>query len=179
MKNILHLLQKQLLLLSLFKTTNSIPNYKRQSTGPSSKYYKDSVIPSFKKIKYFFEKEYLPRTRSTIGVSQTPNGEKYYESRIRYYTTLELKPKEIHSIGIAEVEKIKKQMFKVISEVKFQGDFKEFLNFLRTNKKFYASSPNELLIHARDIAKRLDEQLPRFFKHLPRQPYGVAPYPYQ
>ena len=75
----------------------------------------DSVIPSFKKIKYFFEKEYLPRTRSTIGVSQTPNGEKYYESRIRYYTTLELKPKEIHSIGIAEVEKIKKQMFKVIS----------------------------------------------------------------
>ena len=68
-------------------------------------------------------------------------------------------------------------MFKVISEVKFQGDFKEFLNFLRTNKKFYASSPKELLVHARDIAKRLDEQLPRFFKHLPRQPYGVAPVP--
>ena len=160
------------------KLPNSIPNYIKDSLQVlAANIIRDSVIPSFKKIKYFFEKEYLPRTRSTIGVSQTPNGEKYYESRIRYYTTLELKPNEIHSIGIAEVEKIKKQMFKVISEVKFQGDFKEFLNFLRTNKKFYASSPNELLIHARDIAKRLDEQLPRFFKHLPRQPYGVAPVP--
>lgn len=137
----------------------------------------DSVIPSFKKIKHFFEKEYLPRTRNSIGVSQIPNGDKYYESRIRYYTTLEIKPQEIHSLGIAEVEKIKKQMFEVISKVKFQGDFNEFLSFLRTNKKFYASSPKELLVHARDIAKRLDEQLPRFFKHLPRQPYGVAPVP--
>ncbi len=160
------------------KLPTSIPNYMKDSLQVlAANIITDSVIPSFKKIKYFFEKEYLPRTRSKIGVSQTPNGEKYYESRIRYYTTLELKPKEIHNIGIAEVEKIKKQMFKVISEVKFQGDFKEFLNFLRTNKKFYASSPKELLVHARDIAKRLDEQLPRFFKHLPRQPYGVAPVP--
>ena len=160
------------------KLPTSIPNYIRDSLQVlAAKIITDSVIPSFKKIKNFFEKEYLPSTRTTIGVSQTPNGEKFYESRIRYYTTLELKPKEIHNIGIAEVEKIKKQMFKVISEVKFQGDFKEFLNFLRTNKKFYASSPKELLVHARDIAKRLDEQLPRFFKHLPRQPYGVAPVP--
>ena len=160
------------------KLPTSIPNYMKDSLQVlAANIITDSVIPSFKKIKYFFEKEYLPRTRSKIGVSQTPNGEKYYESRIRYYTTLELKPKEIHNIGIAEVEKIKKQMFKVISEVKFQGDFKEFLNFLRTNKKFYASSPKELLVHARDIAKRLDEQLPRFFKNLPRQPYGVAPVP--
>ena len=160
------------------KLSTSIPNYMKDSLKIlAANIIMDSVIPSFKKIKYFFEKEYLPRTRSTIGVSQTPNGEKYYESRIRYYTTLELKPQEIHNIGIAEVEKIKKQMLNVISEVKFQGDFKEFLKFLRTNKKFYASSTKELLVHARDIAKRLDEQLPRFFKHLPRQPYGVAPVP--
>ena len=160
------------------KLSTSIPNYMKDSLKIlAANIIMDSVIPSFKKIKYFFEKEYLPRTRSTIGVSQTPNGEKYYESRIRYYTTLELKPQEIHNIGIAEVEKIKKQMLNVISEVKFQGDFKEFLKFLRTNKRFYASSTKELLVHARDIAKRLDEQLPRFFKHLPRQPYGVAPVP--
>ena len=160
------------------KLPNSIPNYIKDSLQLlAANIIMDSVIPSFKKIKHFFEKEYLPRTRNSIGVSQTPDGAKYYESRIRYYTTLEIKPEEIHNLGIAEVEKIKKQMFKVISEVKFQGDFKEFLNFLRTNKKFYASSPKELLVHARDIAKRLDEQLPRFFKHLPRQPYGVAPVP--
>ena len=160
------------------KLPNSIPNYIKDSLQLlAANIIMDSVIPSFKKIKHFFEKEYLPRTRNSIGVSQIPNGDKYYESRIRYYTTIEIKPQEIHKLGIAEVEKIKKQMFEVISKVKFQGDFNEFLSFLRTNKKFYASSPKELLVHARDIAKRLDEQLPRFFKHLPRQPYGVAPVP--
>ena len=100
------------------KLPNSIPNYIKDSLQVlAANIVMDSVIPSFKKIKNFFEKEYLPRTRNSIGVSQTPNGAKYYESRIRYYTTLEIKPQEIHNLGIAEVEKIKKQMFKVISEV--------------------------------------------------------------
>ena len=160
------------------KLPNSIPHYLKDSLQNLARsIIMDSVVPSFKKIKIFFEKEYLPSTRSSIGISQTPSGNNYYESRIHYYTTLQIKPQEIHNLGIAEVKKIKKQMYKVINEVKFQGDFNEFLSFLRTNKKFYASSPNELLVHARDIAKRLDEQLPRFFKHLPRQTYGVAPVP--
>jgi len=160
------------------KLPKSFPNHIKDSLQVlAANIIMDSVVPSFRKIKHFFEKEYLPRTRNSIGVSQIPNGNKYYESRIRYYTTLEIKPQDIHNLGISEVEKIKKQMFEVISKVKFQGDFNEFLSFLRTNKKFYASSPKELLVHARDIAKRLDEQLPRFFKHLPRQPYGVAPVP--
>jgi len=49
--------------------------------------------------------------------------------------------------------------------------------FLRTDEQFYAKTPKELLMIARDMAKRADEQLPRFFKTLPRKPYGVAPVP--
>ena len=136
-----------------------------------------SVIPSFKRVKAFFEAEYLPKTRTTIGVSETPNGKAYYQNRIDYYTTLDLTADEIHNKGLSEVNRIRAEMQKIIKELGFEGSFADFLKFLRTDEQFYAKTPKELLMHARDMAKRADEQLPRFFKTLPRKPYGVAPVP--
>ena len=137
-----------------------------------------SVVPQFIRIKDFFEKEYYKKTRTTIGVSETPNGAEFYQNRINYYTTSELyTANEIHEIGLKEVARIKKEMIKIIDELKFKGSFEEFFEFLRTDEQFYAKTPRELLMYARDISKRADEQLPRFFKTLPRKPYGVAPVP--
>ncbi|MDC0477837.1 DUF885 domain-containing protein [Flavobacteriaceae bacterium] len=136
------------------------------------------VVPQFKKIKKFFEKEYYPKTRTKIGISSTPNGKEYYQNRINYYTTSkEYTAEKIHQIGLDEVARIKSEMKKIIKELKFQGSFEDFFKFLRTDNQFYANTPKELLMYARDIAKRADEQLPRFFKTLPRKPYGVAPVP--
>ena len=138
----------------------------------------NSVIPQFKRIKTFFEDEYLPKTRTSIGVSETPGGEEYYQNRINFYTTSTLySAEDIHQIGLKEVARIKAEMLKIIKKLKFKGNFSAFLKFLRTDKQFYAKTPKELLMFARDIAKRADEQLPRFFKTLPRKPYGVAPVP--
>ena len=137
-----------------------------------------NVIPQFKLVKTFFEDEYFPKTRTSIGISETPNGNAYYQNRINYYTTsTKYSADDIHSIGLQEVARIKTEMEKIISELNFQGSFSEFLNFLRTDPQFYATSPEQLLMIARDMAKRADEQLPRFFKTLPRKPYGVAPVP--
>jgi len=136
------------------------------------------VVPQFKKIKKFFEKEYYPKTRTKIGISSTPNGKEYYQNRINYYTTSkEYTAEKIHQIGLDEVARIKSEMKKIIKELKFQGSFEDFFKFLRTDNQFYADTPKELLMYARDIAKRADEQLPRFFKTLPGKPYGVAPVP--
>ena len=136
------------------------------------------VIPEFKRIKQFFEEEYLPNTRTTLGASDTPNGDAYYQNRINYYTTsTEYTADDIHQIGLSEVARIKAEMQKIIDELEFEGDFSDFLKFLRTDEQFYAKTPDELLMIARDMAKRADEQLPRFFKTLPRKPYGVAPVP--
>ena len=138
----------------------------------------NSVIPQFKRIKTFFEEEYLPKTRTSIGVSETPGGEEYYQNRINFYTTSTLySAEDIHQIGLKEVARIKAEMLKIIKKLKFKGNFSAFLKFLRTDKQFYAKTSKELLMFARDIAKRADEQLPRFFKTLPRKPYGVAPVP--
>ncbi len=137
----------------------------------------NDVIPAFKNVKSFFENIYYPNTRKSIGVSETPNGAEYYQSRIDYYTTLNETPKTIHEKGLKEVARIRKKMESIIDEVKFKGDLKQFINFLREDPQFYAKTPDELLKHARNIAKKLDEQLPRYFKTLPRKPYGVAPVP--
>jgi len=136
------------------------------------------VTPQFKRIKTFFEEEYLPKTRTTLGISETPNGKAYYQNRINFYTTsTDYTADDIHQIGLNEVARIKAQMEEIIRELEFKGSFQDFLTFLRTDEQFYAKSPEELLMIARDMAKRADEQLPRFFKTLPRKPYGVAPVP--
>ena len=135
------------------------------------------VIPAFKNVKDFFENIYYPYTRKSIGVSETPNGKEYYQSRIDYYTTLNETPKSIHEKGLKEVARIRKKMESIVDEVKFKGDLQQFITFLRKDPQFYAKTPEELLKHARNIAKKLDEQLPRYFKTLPRKPYGVAPVP--
>jgi uncharacterized protein (DUF885 family) len=155
-----------------------------------SKKYKDSilsaakqaiegcVIPQFKRIKTFFETEYLPNTRTSLGVSETPNGAAYYQNRINFYTTSkQYTADDIHQIGLKEVVRIRSEMKKIITDLNFKGSFPDFLKFLRTDKKFYATSPKELLMIARDMAKRADAQLPKFFKTLPRKPYGVAAVP--
>lgn len=136
------------------------------------------VIPQFKRIKTFFETEYFPKTRRTLGVSEIPNGEAYYQDRINYYTTsTAYTADDIHKIGLKEVARIKSEMERIISDLNFKGSFADFFHFLRTDEQFYAKTPEQLLIIARDMAKRADAQLPRFFKTLPRKPYGVAPVP--
>lgn len=138
----------------------------------------ENVIPQFKRIKTFFETEYLPKTRTSLGVSETPGGKEYYQNRINFYTTSDqYTAEDIHQIGLKEVARIKAQMETIISDLDFKGSFADFLEFLRTDEQFYAKTPQELLMIGRDMAKRADEQLPRFFKTLPRKPYGVAPVP--
>ncbi len=136
------------------------------------------VVPEFKRIKTFFETEYFPKTRTTLGVSETPNGVAYYQNRINFYTTsTQYSAEDIHQIGLKEVARIKAEMQKIIKELNFKGSFADFFKFLRTDEQFYAKTPREILMIARDMAKRADAQLPKFFKTLPRKPYGVAPVP--
>ncbi|TRZ46304.1 DUF885 domain-containing protein [Robertkochia solimangrovi] len=137
-----------------------------------------SVIPSFKRIKKFFEEEYYPNAREEIGVSSTPGGKEFYQNRINFYTTTdEYTAEDIHNLGLKEVARIRKEMDMIIDEIGFKGTFEEFLQFLRTDKQFYATTGDNLLKEARNIAKKIDAQLPKFFKTLPRKPYGVIKVP--
>ena len=137
-----------------------------------------NAIDQYKKIKSFFENEYFPNTRKGLGISTIPNGKEFYQNRINYFTTSsQYSADDIYQIGLNEVARIKEEMQKIIDDLGFKGSFADFLKFLRTDEQFYPKTADELLIFARDIAKRVDAELPKFFKTLPRKPYGVVPVP--
>ena len=137
----------------------------------------ESIVPAYRELLDFFRKEYLPGSRTTLGATQMPDGAKYYQQKIREFTSLDLTPDEIHKIGLAEVERISAEMRESMKKTGFEGDFAAFLQFLRTDPRFYAKTPEELLMHASRIAKRIDGKLPSLFKTLPRLPYTVEPVP--
>ena len=137
-----------------------------------------NAIDQYKKIKSFFENEYFPNTRKGLGISTIPNGKEFYQNRINYFTTSsQYSADDIYQIGLNEVARIKEEMQKIIDDLGFKGSFADFLKFLRTDEQFYPKTADELLMFARDIAKRIDAELPKFFKTLPRKPYGVVPVP--
>ncbi|WP_105265639.1 DUF885 domain-containing protein [Pseudoalteromonas sp. T1lg76] len=135
------------------------------------------VLPAYQGYYDFFVNTYRPGARDTIGISNVPNGEAFYANRAKHYTTTEMTPKEIHELGLQEVKRIRGEMQAIIDELGFEGSFADFVEFLRTDPKFYATTPEELLKEASYIAKKMDAQLPKLFKELPRKPYGVAPVP--
>lgn len=137
-----------------------------------------NAINEYKRIKSFFEDEYLPNARKGLGISTTPNGKEFYQNRINFFTTSnQYTADDIHQIGLKEVARIKAEMQKIIDDLGFKGSFANFIEFLRTDEQFYPKTAEELLMFARDIAKRIDAELPKYFKTLPRKPYGVVPVP--
>ena len=138
---------------------------------------RDGVVPGYRSFLEFMVDEYVPGARTTLGASQLPDGEAYYAQRIRHFTTLDMSAEEIHQLGLSEVARIRAEMQEIIDEVGFSGDFAAFLDHLRTDPRFYAKTPDELLKQASYLAKTMDGKLPALFGRLPRMPYGVAPVP--
>ncbi len=143
----------------------------------AKKIIQQDVVTSYKKIKSFFEGEYRTRTHESLGVSHMPNGKDYYEDRVKFFTTTNMSSEEVYQVGLKEVARIKTEMDKVIQQVNFKGTFKEFIQFLRTDPKFFPPTGEQLLKEAAYIAKKSDGLLPSLFGKLPRQPYGVEPVP--
>ena len=135
------------------------------------------VKPAYRQLATFFREVYLAEPRQSLGISALPGGRDYYRALVRYHTTLDLTPEAIHQRGLEEVARIRSEMEQVIEQTGFDGSFAEFLNYLRTDPRFYAQDERELLMRAAYIAKRADDAMPRFFRHLPRLPYGVRPVP--
>ena len=137
-----------------------------------------AVIPAYENLLKFFEKSYLPAARKQPGLSAIAGGRDIYPVLVKHFTTLEMTPDEVHEIGLKEVSRIRSEMDIIIREdLEFNGSFAEFLDFLRTDPQFYATSEEELLKEAAWMAKQIDGQMPKFFGTLPRLSYGVIPVP--
>lgn len=137
----------------------------------------EAVIPAHRELLAFWREHYLPGARTTIAASALPDGMRWYRRQIRDYATVDLRPDEIHRIGLAEVARIELAMHAILRELEYQGSLKSFVQALRSDRRFQARSADELLAQAAWVAKRADGALPRFFGRLPRLPYGVQAVP--
>ncbi|MCZ6708799.1 MAG: DUF885 domain-containing protein [Gammaproteobacteria bacterium] len=135
------------------------------------------VVPAYSRFFEFMVDEYIPQARTDIAATSLPNGNAYYAQQIRQYTTLEMTAEEIHALGLEEVARIRAEMLEVMDEVGFDGGFQAFLGYLRTEERFYPKTAEELMRYAAYLAKKMDAQLPKLFRTLPRLPYGVEPVP--
>ncbi|MBC8032270.1 MAG: DUF885 domain-containing protein [Pyrinomonadaceae bacterium] len=136
-----------------------------------------NIIPAYKSFKRFFVEEYLQASYKEVGAWQMPEGPAMYAFLVRKYTTTNTTPQEVHARGLSEVKRIRTAMQEVMNQVGFKGTLQEFFTFLRTDKRFYYSTPEELFAAYQAISKRIDPNLVKVFRTLPRMPYGVEPIP--
>jgi uncharacterized protein (DUF885 family) len=137
----------------------------------------ERCVAAFERLAAVFNETYLPACRETIALADLPDGPDWYAERVRYHTTTDLTPEEIHEIGQSEVKRIVAEMDEVMGETGFTGDRKAFAEHLRTDPAHYFPTDDELLGAYRDIAKRIDPAIVKLFSRLPRLPFGVVPVP--
>jgi uncharacterized protein (DUF885 family) len=138
---------------------------------------RDSVLPGYYDLVRFLTQEYIPAAAPTPGIGALEGGMAYYEWLIRYYTTLDLTADQVHEIGLREVASIRAEMMDIVREQGYGEDFDGYVEHLRTSPDYYAATPEELLEKTALVLKRMDGELPRLFKTLPRLPYGIRPIP--
>lgn len=138
---------------------------------------RDRIRPVQRDFAVFMEREYAPAARKGLGVRTAPGGEAFYRFAVKDFTTTGLSPDEVYGLGEREVARIRAQMLVTMKEAGFTGDLPAFIAMLRKDPRFYATSRQDLLEKASEIAKRIDDQLPGWYGTLPRLTYGVRPVP--
>ncbi|MGO4260859.1 DUF885 domain-containing protein [Lysobacter sp. TAB13] len=157
---------------------DAIPAAERSALqAEAKKVISETLVPAYRRFGEFFDKDYLPNTRTSIAAADLPDGKAYYDFLAADYTTTDLSADAIHQIGLKEVARIRAEMEKIKSEVGFKGDLPAFFHYLRTDPKFFHKTPAELLEAYQATAKRIDPELVKISKIIPRQPYGVRPIP--
>jgi uncharacterized protein (DUF885 family) len=133
----------------------------------------ERITPAFKRLKTFATATYMRESNSPLGASKLPGGSAYYEALIAARTSTTMSAREIHELGLREVERIGIEMEQVMRETGFNGTRADFFKFLHDSPQFYMTRGDDVLVRYRDIAKRVDAELPKLFAELPRLPYGI------
>jgi len=153
------------------------PEDQERLRGEAVRVYSEEIVPAFEELHDYLVETYLPSCRESIAMRDLPDGEAWYAHNVKSMTTTDLTPQEIHELGLSEVKRIRAEMEKVKADAGFDGTLAEFFDFLRTDPQFFYTEGRDLLMGYRDIAKRVDAELPKLFGYLPRLPYGVSPVP--
>jgi uncharacterized protein (DUF885 family) len=135
---------------------------------------KDEVGPAYARFAKFVRLEYAPKGRTEYGVWALPNGDAMYRFDVRHMTTTDMSPDEIHRLGLKQVEEIEAEMLKIAKQQGF-SDLKSFNQHIRTDRKLYATSGQQLLDLYQHYTDQMYGKLPQLFGHLPQNKLEVVP----
>jgi uncharacterized protein (DUF885 family) len=132
------------------------------------------LLPAMRRLAAFAREEYLPKARESAGIGALPGGERAYRARVRHYTTLDRSPDEVHALGLAEVARIRGKLLEAVRPLGFKGEMRELSAWLQSNRDNYPfRSGEEVLARLRATHARVEPQLPRLFRRLPKAPFDI------
>jgi uncharacterized protein (DUF885 family) len=131
------------------------------------------VMPAYRRLADFIERDYLPAARTTVGWTDLADGADWYRWRVRDATTMDMPPGEIHALGLAEVARIRGEMMAVKQQVGFTGDLDAFFRHLEEDPRFYFTNEQDLLEAYRDVKHHIDALLPKMFADFPKADYEI------
>ncbi len=133
----------------------------------------NTIIPAYQRISNYLGDDYLSSARETVGLYAQPDGEDWYAYMVRLRTTTDMTPDEIHQIGLDEVARIHEEMHNVMDEVGFEGDLKEFFEFVNTDPQFFFDEPEQLIQGYRDMADHINTLAEDLFEIFPKTGFEV------
>ncbi|MGF9566422.1 DUF885 family protein [Neorhizobium sp. JUb45] len=137
----------------------------------------DAVLPAYARLLVFMRDVYAAGAVTPIAATELPDGQAYYDAKVREFTTLDMQADDIYDLGLAEVETCSAQMLQAMRASGFDGTLPEFLAFLKNDPQFYPVSAQDLLMRAAWITKKVEAKLDRFFGLLPRRRFAIEPVP--
>lgn len=147
---------------------------KKQITADYVNAINTQLVPSYQKLAAFLKNEYLPKARTSTGISGISNGADYYKYLVRFWTTTNQTPEEIYNTGLAEVERIKAEMERTKNSVGYKGDLIAFFDFMKTDKQFMPfQTPKDVIDSFDRIHQIMIPQLKNMFGKTPKTQFEI------
>lgn len=125
-----------------------------------------SVQPAYEKLIAELMKQRLLSPEGD-GVWRLPEGDKWYQNRLEWFTTTRLNAEEVHQIGIENVDRIHAEMRNIMQQVKFTGTLAEFFTFMRTDPQFYYPDSDQgrvdYMTDAKAYIDTMEAKIPEYF----------------
>jgi uncharacterized protein (DUF885 family) len=127
------------------------------------------IGPALERLSKFIENDYLSASRATAGYGALPNGQAWYQARIRHNTNLPLTPGEIHELGLKEVARIQGQMAELGPKLGYSGPASGLPQWVAAQDKFKPFRTDAQVLDAyRKIYATVETKLPQYFALLPK-----------
>ena len=123
------------------------------------------IVPAYRRLRTFVQDEYLPRCRTTVGISALPGGEAMYAFSVRTGTTTDLGPDEIFALGQREVTRISREIARLDAEIAAGSD---------APLPRYANV-DQLLRAYGEFRRTVEDKLPSLFARFPKAAFEIRP----